>query len=61
MRADVKKGTTCRLCESSQIKLVIPLEEIPITEKYLSEKELDTPVQTFPIDVYMCLYWREFK
>ncbi len=55
MRADVKKGTTCRLCESSQIKLVIPLEEIPITEKYLSEKELDTPVQTFPIDVYMCL------
>ena len=55
MRADVKKGTTCRLCESSQIKLVIPLEEIPITEKYLTGKELGTAVQTFPIDVYMCL------
>lgn len=55
MSADVIKRTTCRLCDSSQIKLVIPLEEIPITEKYLSEKELDTPVQTFPIDVYMCL------
>ena len=40
MRVDSKKRTTCRLCESSEIKLVIPLEEIPLTEKYLDEEEL---------------------
>ena len=55
MRVDAKKRTTCRLCESSQIKLVIPLEEIPLTEKYLDEEELGKAVKTFPIDVYMCL------
>ncbi len=55
MSADVTKRTTCRLCDSSQIKLVIPLEEIPLTEKYLNEEELSKSTQTFQMDVYMCL------
>lgn len=55
MNTNVKKRRSCRLCDSKEVKVVIPLEKIPLTEKYLSEDELNTPVETYPIDVYMCL------
>jgi|TARA_Y100000294_G_scaffold175146_1_gene194623 SAM-dependent methyltransferase len=47
--------STCRLCESNNLKLVIPLEKIPITEKYVGPDERHVKDELYPIDVYMCL------
>ena len=47
--------SNCRLCESNNLKLVIPLEKIPITEKYVGPAERDFTDELYPIDVYMCL------
>ena len=49
------KRTTCRLCDSSSLELVIPLSPIPVAEKYVTEAELDTPTDVYPVDLYMCL------
>ena len=46
--------TNCRLCESKKLELVVPLKKIPLTEKYLENKNLNKDSKFFPIDVYMC-------
>ena len=53
--------STCRLCESNNLKLVVPLEKIPITEKYVGLDERDTKDELYPIDVYMCLDCRHVQ
>ena len=45
---------TCRLCESKDVELVIPLKKIPLTEKYLERKVDKKENALYPIDVYMC-------
>jgi len=44
----------CRLCSSKDLELVIPLKEIPLTEKYLENKNFKKDSKLYPIDVYMC-------
>jgi len=46
--------TTCRLCESENVELVVDLAPIPLAEKYVTANELATPEQLYPIDLYMC-------
>ena len=55
MKENYYHRSTCRLCESSNLKLVIPLEKIPITEKYVDENQLEKTDELYPIDLYMCL------
>ena len=43
------------MCESKNLKLVIPLEKIPITEKYVGPDQRDKNDDLYPIDIYMCL------
>ena len=45
----------CRLCGSKKLKKTIPLEKIPLTEKYITEDQLNSTYDLYPIDVYMCL------
>jgi len=40
-KENIHHGTNCRLCESNNLKVVIPLEKIPLTEKYIN-KNLDS-------------------
>ena len=47
--------TECRLCGSKKLKKTIPLEKIPLTEKYITEDQLNSTYDLYPIDVYMCL------
>ena len=54
MQANVYKRKTCRLCGDQNIKLVVPLEPIPIAEKYLTEDQLDGENYLYGIDLYMC-------
>ncbi len=48
------KRTHCRLCKSSDLNCVLPLEPILLGEHYL-ENPSDKAELRFPIDIYQCL------
>ena len=45
---------TCRLCESTNVELVVPLVPIPLPDKYVMENQLDQVSEVYPVDLYMC-------
>ena len=47
------KRTICRLCESKEIKLVLPLDPILLGEHYLNTPSVNKEMR-FPIDIYQC-------
>ena len=42
MKENIHHSTNCRLCKSHNLKMVIPLEKIPLTEKYINKNQLNT-------------------
>lgn len=48
-----KKHSSCRLCNSSLLQCVVPLQPIPLGEHYSSDPIRESP--RFPIDLYQCL------
>lgn len=46
--------TTCRLCDSPNVELVVKLEPIPLSENYTADSERGKKAARFPVDVYMC-------
>ena len=57
MKKNIHHNINCRLCKSNNLEMVIPLEKIPLTEKYIDKNQLNTtsPYELYPIDIYMCL------
>lgn len=53
-RAHVHRRTSCRLCDSAKLELVVPLQPIPLAEKYVSAKPAKPDDERYPIDLYMC-------
>ena len=51
----VSQRTTCRLCDSGALELVVPLAATPVAEKYVTKDQLDSTQETYPLDLYMCL------
>lgn len=47
--------TTCRLCDSTRLKLAVPYPATPIADDYLAPGRLWEPVRLFPLDLYLCL------
>ena len=46
---------TCRLCESLNVEKVVPLEPIPLPDKFLTKDQLGkVSEEFFAIDLYMC-------
>lgn len=45
---------TCRLCDSPDVELVVPLAPVPLAEKYLTQDQLDRQEPRYPIDLYLC-------
>ncbi len=45
---------TCRLCESKNVEMVVPLAPIPLPDKYVTKDQLNKPFELFPVDLYMC-------
>ena len=45
---------TCRLCNSPNVKLVVKLQPIPLSEGYTLNPETALGAERFPVDVYMC-------
>lgn len=54
MKVSIHGRTVCRLCESDNVELAVPLEPIPLAEKYLTEDQLNNESELYPIDLYMC-------
>jgi hypothetical protein len=52
--ASVFHRTSCRLCDSKDVELVIKLEPIPLSENYTSDSESGKNAERYPVDVYMC-------
>ncbi len=50
----IKKRDKCRLCESKNLHLVVPLSPTPVAEKYLTKNELDKSEIICPLDLWMC-------
>jgi len=56
MTPAVSHRTTCRLCGADDVRLVLKLEPIPLSEKYTADRQAAKTQQRFPVDVYMCAY-----
>jgi len=54
MIATVKHRSTCRLCDSPRVELVVDLQPIPLSEAYTADRDLARRAPRYPVDVYMC-------
>jgi SAM-dependent methyltransferase len=54
MTALVTHRTTCRLCDSGEVELVVKLEPIPLSENYCEDPETGKRAERYPVDLYMC-------
>jgi len=46
--------TTCRLCDSSRLELVVPYLPTPIADAYVSESNKAIQQELYPLDLYFC-------
>ncbi len=49
-----KKRNTCRLCNSDNVRLVVPLGKSPVSEKYLTKENISEDQVKVPLDLYFC-------
>jgi len=54
MTAHVFHRTTCRLCDSPNVELVVKLQPIPLSENYCDNAESGRTAARYPVDLYMC-------
>ncbi len=54
MNDAVTKRSTCRLCNSTNLKLVVNINPSPIADHYVSKEKLDEPQEAYPLDLYLC-------
>ena len=47
--------SSCRLCGSENLELVVPLGDSPVSEKYLTKENLSEKQDQVPLDLYFCL------
>lgn len=48
------RRTTCRLCESPQVELAVPIKSSPIADVYLSADRAGEQQPLYPLDLYLC-------
>jgi SAM-dependent methyltransferase len=44
----------CRLCDQSQLDLILPLASSPIADAYVSAEKLGIVQNSYPLDLYLC-------
>ena len=54
MKASITHRKTCRLCDSSDVELVVKLEPIPLSENYCKDPDTGKLAERYPVDLYMC-------
>ena len=48
------KRTTCRLCNGTDLKLVVPITATPVADAYVSKEQLNEHQELYPLDLYQC-------
>ncbi len=48
------RRSTCRLCDSGDLTLVISLGHTPLANEFVSKEKLDQKQDQFPLDLYIC-------
>lgn len=51
---NIRKRTTCRLCDSPKVELVCPLKPTPVAEKYRATREEALSIPAVSLDLYRC-------
>src|SRR6202166_3333528 len=51
----VTRKTTCRLCGSSSLELVLPILPAAIGDAFVSQERLQEKQEVYPLDCYLCL------
>ena len=51
---DYHKRTTCRICDSKDLKLFLDLGRTPLANSLVLKKNLNKKDKTFPLSVYFC-------
>ena len=54
MKAIVSRRTTCRLCGSLDLSLVLPIKASPIADAFVSADKRDREQPLVPLDLYQC-------
>ncbi len=55
MTVKVFHRETCRLCDGTNVELVVKLEPIPLSEQYATSSQLARETAVYPVDLYMCM------
>ncbi|MBP6917378.1 MAG: class I SAM-dependent methyltransferase [Legionellaceae bacterium] len=50
----VIQRTTCRLCDSDKLTLVLPMQPSPIADAFVPLAKKNEPQPLFPLDLYQC-------
>ena len=48
------RRTTCRLCNSPEVELVLTMKPSALADAYVPAEKLNEPQPAFPMDVYLC-------
>ncbi len=54
MMQSLKRRTTCRLCDSRSLRLVLPIRPSPIGDAFVPKERLQEVQQLFPLNCYLC-------
>ena len=50
----IKRRSTCRLCDSSELELVLALTPTPPVDAYVEPSKLDEPQPAYPLELFAC-------
>ena len=53
-RVMVRHRTSCRLCDSPQVEIAVPINPSPIADAYLPPERASEPQPSYPLDLYLC-------
>src|SRR6184192_3515137 len=54
MESIIRRRKNCRLCESNEVELALPMRPSPIGDAYVSEEELSIKQESYPLSLYLC-------
>ena len=54
MTSSITRRTTCRLCDNTNLMLVLPIKASPIADCFVSQDKKDEVQPLFPLDLYQC-------
>jgi SAM-dependent methyltransferase len=51
----MSRRNTCRLCDSADLRLAVPLNPSPIADAFVTSGGLGVPQDSYPLDLYLCV------